>query len=108
MKNDKEYGSGQEIEIFSNKFQIKNIEFTRYINNESCRKKPTDKLVPIIIGESYEGAFAIILDNYTKNNIKNHFQTLRPKNCNIDISDEKLKNIQNEIINLYPILILKK
>ena len=66
MKKDKVYGTGLELETFSNIFKIKIILFTRYITDEKLLKKHHDKVDSIVFGNNYEGNFALVLDNYPK------------------------------------------
>ena len=49
MKKDKVYGTGLELETFSNIFKIKIILFTRYITDKKFKKMHYDKVDSIII-----------------------------------------------------------
>ena len=98
MRKDKEYGSVLEIQAFSNIFQIRIYQYTRYINDEEGKKSSEDNITKVIIGEQYDGNFGIILDNYKNNEMLNHFQSLRPKNDNIGISEQKLQEIKDIIM----------
>ena len=98
MRKDKEYGSVLEIQAFSHIFKIRIYQYTRYINDEGGKKNNEDKITKVIIGEQYDGNFGIILDNYKNNEMLNHFQSLRPKNDNIGISDQKLQEIKDKIL----------
>ncbi len=102
MKKDKVYGTGLELETFSNIFKIKIILFTRYITDEKFKKTHYDKVDSIIIGNKYEGNFALILDNYPNNELFNHYSSLRPKNNNNCLNNERLNEIKDSIINKYP------
>ena len=104
MRTDNEYGSLLEIKIFSEIFEIKITIYIRHIDDEQLLKKDSDLLETQIIGEKYEGNFGIILDKYKKDEKEtlNHFMDIYPKDGKIGISDEKLKNIQNNIKNKYP------
>ena len=104
MRTDNEYGSLLEIKIFSEIFEIKITIYIRHIDDEQLLKKDSDLLETQIIGEKYEGNFGIILDKYkkTEKETLNHFMDIYPKDGKIGISDEKLKNIQNNIKNKYP------
>ena len=77
MKTDKVYGTGMEVETFSNIFKIKIILYTRYINDKNLLKTDDDKVESIILENKYEGNFALILDKYP-NEIYNHYSSLRP------------------------------
>jgi len=103
MRNDKEYGSFLEIRTFCEIFKIKIIIYIRNIIDENYLKQDTDLLDTYIAGEKYKGNFGLIFDRYAedKAGIYNHYSDLYPKE-NICISDEKLENIRNEIINKYP------
>ena len=71
--------------------------YARYITDKNCQKLLEDKITSIIIGDTYEGNFALLLDNYPDNENVNHFQSIYSNN-GIKIINEKLDNIKNEII----------
>ena len=102
MKKDKVYGTGLEIETFSNIYKIKIILFTRYITDKKCNKTHSDKVESIIIGNDYEGNFALMLDNYPNNENLNHYSSLRPKSNKNSLNSNRLNEIKNDIINKYP------
>ena len=101
MKKDKEYGTGLELESFSNIFKIKIILFKRHITNEKLMKTHYDKIDSLIIGNIYEGNFGILLDIYPNDNL-NHFSSCRPKDNKNSLNNDKLNEIRNSIINKYP------
>ena len=75
MKTDKVYGAGMEVETFSNIFKIKIVVYTRYINdNKNLLKIEDDKFESIILGNKYEGNFALMLDK-NQNEIYNHYSS---------------------------------
>ena len=92
------------MNTFSKIFKIKITIYIRHIDDEQLLKKDSDLLETQIIGEKYEGNFGIILDKYKKDEKEtlNHFMDIYPKDGKIGISDEKLKDIQNNIKNKYP------
>ena len=102
MKKDKVYGTGLEVETFSKIYKIKIILFTRYITDKNCNKKHSDKINSIIIGNDYEGNFALMLDNYSKSDSLNHYSSLRPKSNKNSLNSNRLNEIKNDIINKYP------
>ena len=91
-----------ELETFSNIFKIKIILFTRHITDEKFKKTDYDKVDRILIGNKYEGNFALILDNQPKNDLLNHFSSLKPKNNKNSLNKDRLNKIKNGIINKYP------
>ena len=101
MKKYKEYGTGLELESFSNIFKIKIILFKRHITNEKLMKTHYDKIDSLIIGNIYEGNFGILLDIYPNDNL-NHFSSCRPKDNKNSLNNDKLNEIRNSIINKYP------
>ena len=98
MRKDKEYGSVLEIQTFSNIFKIRIYQFTRYIDDKGYKKSSKDKITTVIIGEQYEGNFAILLNNYKNNEILNHFQSIKPANGKVGINEKKLQEIKEKII----------
>ena len=101
MKKDKVYGTGLEIETFCNIFKLKIILYTRHINEKDCLKKDDDKVESVILGNAYEGNFALVLDKYSKE-ILNHFSSLKPKSDKNKLNNDRLNDIKNMIINKYP------
>ena len=108
MKKDKEYGTGLELGSFCNMLKIKIILFTRHITDVKLKKTHNDKVDSLIIGNLYEGNFAIILDNYKINDNFNHYSSLRPKNNKNSLNNDRLNEIRNSIINKYPNLKIDK
>ena len=102
MKKDKTYGTAMELETFSQIYKIKIKLFTRYITDEKCNKTDYDKVSSIIFGYKFEGNFALMLDNYPKNEFVNHYSSLRPKDNKNSINNDRLNEIKNSIINKYP------
>ena len=97
MKKDKVYGTGLEVETFSKIYKIKIILFTRYITDKNSNKKHSDKVNSIIIGNEYEGNFALMLDNYSKSDSLNHYSSLRPKSNKNSLNSNRLNEIKNDI-----------
>ena len=88
--------------------KIKIILFTRHITDVKLKKTHNDKVDSLIIGNLYEGNFAIILDNYKINDNFNHYSSLRPKNNKNSLNNDRLNEIRNSIINKYPNLKIDK
>ena len=102
MQKDKVYGTGLELETSGNIFKIKIILFIRYITDKKFKKTHYDKVDSIIFGNEYESDFALLLDNYPKNDLFNHCSSLRPKNNKDRLNTDRLTEIKNSIINKYP------
>ena len=95
------FDKGMEIETFSNIFKIKISLYTRYINNINLLKTDNDWVESIILGNEYEGKFAIMLDKYPKK-IHNYYSLLRPISNKNKLNNDRLNDIKNRIINKYP------
>ena len=98
MRNDKIYGSGIELEVFSIICGIKIKCFRRKINISKTKKDQVEK---IIINEKGIGNFGLLLDFYQNNENLNHYSSLRYKKGN-GISNENLIKIRNIIYSSAP------
>ena len=101
MRNDKTYGSGNEIHIFSTMCGIQIKYFVRTINSSKCLKKKKDEINVQIFNEKGIGNFGVLLDYYKKNEKVNHFSPLIYRKGN-GISDEDLIRIKKIICGINP------
>ena len=91
-----------ELESFRNIFKIKIILFTRHITDKKFKKTHYYKVDSIIFGNEYDCNFVLLLDKYPKNELLNHYSSLRPKTNKNGLNNDRLNEIKNCIINKYP------
>ena len=98
MRKDGEYGSGVEVKAFCELCNIRITTYIRIIIGKNKQKK--DKIEKMISGDDNNENFAIILDDYgVKDELKNHFDALYPKE-DYNINKNKLLEIKKLLYDI--------
>ena len=96
MRKDKEYGGEYEIQAFAFLCDIKLIVFIKEIDDNFVEN---EQIKMLVINQGKDGNMAIILDKYSRRREGlNHYSSLKCK-AGIGISNEKLRNIKEILLN---------